>query len=60
MELLELVLKGDYAAGLPVYFRQLRSLAKIAHRGRHDTPCPAVAPLRFLSNGVPFVYQFTS
>ena len=29
-------------------FRELRNLAKDAHRGRHGTSCPAMPPLRFL------------
>ena len=35
---------GGSAAALPAcFFRKLRNLAKVAHRGRNGTSCPAVA-----------------
>ena len=39
----ERVLKGGYIKDCQRIFRQLRHLAKVAHRGRSGIPCPAVA-----------------
>ena len=43
---------GGSAAVLPegcfAIFRELRNLAKDAHRGRYGTLCPAMPPLRFM------------
>ena len=42
-ELWDRAFKGGYIKDCQDVFRQLRSLAKVAHRGRHGTSDPAVA-----------------